>query len=133
VFRRSSFGSSENSLLPEAATAAAGASRPFSLAEAMQARVSQIWAFFAVLRIRDVYPGSRIRFPGSASKNLNPGCSSRIPDPDADFLPIMDPGFRGQKGTGSRIWILNSDFLKSEVWKVANCVILVMESNREKN
>jgi hypothetical protein len=25
-----------------------------------------------------------------------------IPDPDPDFLPIPDPGSRGQKGTGSR-------------------------------
>jgi hypothetical protein len=78
-----------------------------------------------VWRIRDVYPGSRIRLfsisdPGS-SKNLSiltpkkakkwflsfkkyyPGCSSRIPD--ADFLPsrIPDPRSRGQKGTQSRI------------------------------
>jgi hypothetical protein len=32
-------------------------------------------------------------------------CSSRIripdPDPDPDFLPVPDPGSRGQKGTGS--------------------------------
>jgi FKBP-type peptidyl-prolyl cis-trans isomerase len=27
----------------------------------------------------------------------------RIPDADFDFLPIPDPGSRGQKGTGSRI------------------------------
>jgi hypothetical protein len=60
--------------------------------------------------------------PGSISKNLSiltqkkvlsskkydPGCSSRIPDPDPDFLPIPDPGFRGQKGTGSRIRICNT-------------------------
>jgi hypothetical protein len=26
-----------------------------------------------------------------------------IPDPDPDFLPILYPGSRGQKGTGSRI------------------------------
>jgi hypothetical protein len=26
-----------------------------------------------------------------------------IPDPDLDFLHIPDPGFRGQKGNGSRI------------------------------
>jgi hypothetical protein len=88
-----------------------------------------------VLRIRDVYLGSdffpsRIRTvsipdPGSASKNLSIlspkkwflssrkydlGCSSRIPDPDADFLPIPDPGSRGQKGTGSRIRIRNTGF-----------------------
>jgi hypothetical protein len=30
-----------------------------------------------------------------------------IPDPDLDILPIPDPG--GQKGTGSRIRIRNSD------------------------
>jgi hypothetical protein len=55
-------------------------------------------------------------FPSSGK--YDPGCSSRIPDPDADFLPIQ---------------IRNTDFLISEVWMVANCVILVMESNREKN
>ncbi len=77
------------------------------------------------------HPGSRIRTvsipdPGSASKNLSIlipkkpkkwfltsrkfdlGCSSQIPDPDADFLPIPDPGSRGQKGTGSRIRIRNT-------------------------
>ena len=87
-------------------------------------------------RIRDVYPGSRIRLfsipdpnclhPGSSSKNLSilthkkakkwflsskkydPGCSSRIPDPDYDCLPIPDPGSRGQKGTRSRIRIRNT-------------------------
>jgi hypothetical protein len=75
------------------------------------------------------HPGSRIRtvsIPnhGSASKNLSivttkyqkkwflssnkydPGCSSRIPDPDADFLPIPDPVSRDQKGTG---WIPDPD------------------------
>ncbi len=31
-----------------------------------------------------------------------------IPDPDPDFLPIPDPGSRGQKGTGSRIRIRNT-------------------------
>jgi hypothetical protein len=38
-----------------------------------------------------------------SSKKYDPGCSSRIPDPDADFLPFQDPGSRGQKGTQSRI------------------------------
>jgi hypothetical protein len=35
----------------------------------------------------------------------DPGCLSRIPDPDGDFLPsrIPDPGSRGQKSTQSRI------------------------------
>ncbi len=79
-----------------------------------------------VLRILDVYLGSeffpsRIRIfsiPGlvSASKSLciltkkmvsklpqkyDQGCSSRIRI--LTFLPIPDPGSRGQKGTGSRI------------------------------
>ncbi len=96
-----------------------------------------------MLRIQNVYPGSRIRLfsiphpgsqirtvsipdPGSASKNLtiltpkkpkkwflssrkyDPCCSSRIPDPDADFLPIPDPGSRIQKGTGSWSRIRNT-------------------------
>jgi hypothetical protein len=55
--------------------------------------------------------------PGSASKNLStvfnpkkwflssreydPGCSSRIPDPDADFLPIPDPGVKKAPDPGS--------------------------------
>ena len=38
-----------------------------------------------------------------SSRKYDPGCSSWIPDPDADFLPIPDPGSRGQKGIGSRI------------------------------
>ncbi len=62
----------------------------------------------AVLRIRNVYPGYRIRIfsipnPGSASKNfsiLTKKTVSKlseiwsglfIPDPDPDFLPIPDP------------------------------------------
>jgi hypothetical protein len=79
------------------------------------------------------HPGSQIPdpnclHPGSESKNLSiltpkkpkkwflssrkydTGCSSLIPDPDADFLPIPDPGSRGQKSTGSRILrIRNTD------------------------
>jgi hypothetical protein len=91
---------------------------------------------YSVLRIRDFYPGSRIRLfsipdPRSririkefkyfnpkkcflSSRKDDPGCSSRtripdpdpgsgtrimIPDSDSDFLPIPDPGSRGQKGT----------------------------------
>jgi hypothetical protein len=34
-----------------------------------------------------------------------------IPDPDLDFLPFPDPGFRGQKGTESQIRIRNTVFL----------------------
>jgi hypothetical protein len=79
------------------------------------------------------HPGSRIRTvsipdPGSSSKNLSiltpkkakkwflsskkydPGCSSRIPDPDADFLPsrIPDPGVKKVPNPGSRIRIRNT-------------------------
>ncbi len=40
-----------------------------------------------------------------SSRKSDPGCSSRIQilDPDPDFLPIPDPGSRGQKGTESQI------------------------------
>ncbi len=87
----------------------------------------------AVLRIRDVYPGSRIKKipdPRSASKNLSifkpkklfissrkydPGCSSRIQTPDLDFLPSPDPGSRGQKGTGSRIRKLTQSYHKKVI------------------
>ncbi len=73
-------------------------------------------------------PGS-----GSASKNLsifNPkmslssrkydlGCSSQIPDPDLDFLPIPDPGSRGQKGTGFRTRIRNTGHIGFTVrWSI---------------
>jgi hypothetical protein len=68
-------------------------------------------------------PGSRIRIKEFkyfnpqktkkwfiSSRKYDPGCSYRIPDPDADFLPIPDPGSRGQKGTGSRIRIRNTGY-----------------------
>ncbi len=80
-----------------------------------------------MLRIRDFYPGSKFfssrvqgqKYPGSgsASKNFSifsPKIVSKpleiwsemfIPDQDLDLLPIPDPGYRGQKGTGS--WILD--------------------------
>ena len=29
-----------------------------------------------------------------SSRKYDPGCSSRIPDPDPDFLPIPDPGVK---------------------------------------
>jgi hypothetical protein len=40
-----------------------------------------------------------------SSKKYDPGCSSRIPDPDADFLPsrIPDPGVKKAPNPGSRI------------------------------
>jgi hypothetical protein len=88
-----------------------------------------------VWRIWDVYPGSRIRLfsipdPRSwilikefkyfnpkkskkwflSSKKYDPGCSSPILDPDADFLPsrIPDPGVKKAPNPGSRIWISNT-------------------------
>ena len=69
----------------------------------------------AVLRIRDVYPGSDLH-PGS---ELSP---SRIrikefkyfnPKP---FLPISDPGSRGQKGTGSgSATLIDRQFSSAEI------------------
>jgi hypothetical protein len=81
------------------------------------------------------HPDSRVRTvsipdPGSSSKNLSiltpkkakkwflsskkydPGCSSRIPDPDADFLPsrIPDPGVKKAPSPGSRIRIRNTGY-----------------------
>jgi hypothetical protein len=38
----------------------------------------------------------------------DPGCSSRIPDPDSDFLPIPDPGIKKALDPGSRIRIRNT-------------------------
>jgi hypothetical protein len=73
--------------------------------------------------IRD-HPGSRILIkefkyfnPPKKQKNgfqalkkYDPGCSSRIPDPDADFLPsrIPDPGVKKAPNPGSRIRIRNT-------------------------
>ncbi len=72
------------------------------------------------IRIPDpncLHPGSRIRIKEFkylnpkkwfiSSRKYDPSCSSRIPDLDADFLPIPDPRSRGQKGTGS--WIPDPD------------------------
>jgi hypothetical protein len=61
-----------------------------------------------VLRIRDVYPGSRIRikefkyfYPKIVSKLSEIWSGSLFIPLDTDFLPIPDPGVK--KGTGSRI------------------------------
>ncbi len=35
-----------------------------------------------------------------------------FPDSDLDYVPIPDTGFRGQKGTGSRIRIRNTVFVR---------------------
>jgi hypothetical protein len=70
-----------------------------------------------------LHPGSRILIkefkyinPKKAKKwflnseKYDPGCSSRIPDPDADFLPsrIPDPGVKKAPNPGSRIRIRNT-------------------------
>jgi hypothetical protein len=82
------------------------------------------------------HPRSRIRTfsipdPGSASKNLSiflssrkydSGCSSRILDPDADFLPIPDPGVKKAPDPGSgSATLLNTylcDFHLRRKWRL---------------
>jgi hypothetical protein len=68
----------------------------------------------------DVYLGSRIRLfsiPDTGSelfpsririKEYDPDCSSRIPDPDPDFLPMPDPGVKNAPDPGARIRIRNT-------------------------
>jgi hypothetical protein len=81
-------------------------------------------------------PGSdffSIPDPGSSSKNLSiltptkakkwflsskkydPGCSSQIPDPEADLLPsrIPDPGVKKAPNPGSRIRNTIQEFQKA--------------------
>jgi hypothetical protein len=94
----------------------------------------------------DFFP-SRIRFvpiadPESASKNLSIltqkkwflssrkydlGCSSRIPDPDPDFLPIPDPGFKKapDPGSGSAKLILSMKNDENLPSKCHNTLIFV--------
>jgi hypothetical protein len=70
----------------------------------------------AVLRIWDIYPGSdffpsRIRIKEFkyfnpkkwflSSRKYDPGCSSQIPDLDADLLTIPDPGVKKAPDPGS--------------------------------
>jgi len=47
-----------------------------------------------------------------SSKKYDPGCSSRISDPDADFFPsrIPDPGVKKTPNPGFRIRIRNTGF-----------------------
>jgi hypothetical protein len=65
-------------------------------------------------RIRIFHPGSRIRIKEFkyfnppkkwflSSRKYDPGCSSRIPDPDPYLLPIQDPGVKRAPGPGSLI------------------------------
>ncbi len=76
--------------------------------------------FFPIQDPNLLHPGSRIRikeikysYPKKwflSTQKYDPGCLSRIRilDPDRDFLPIPDPGSKGQKGIGSRIRIRNT-------------------------
>jgi hypothetical protein len=48
------------------------------------------------------------------------------PDPDPEFLPIPDPGFRGH-GTGSRIRIGNTGFSGILYLEGADSVVLLLE------
>ncbi len=105
-----------------------------------------------VLRIRNVYPGSWIPDPNFCHPGSEffppriPDLHQRIhsiltppkmvsklsgiwswlfiPDPDPDFLPIPDPGSRGQKGIGSRSpgwdpqhWKINYEVCLRLSWK----------------
>ncbi len=78
--------------------------------------------FFSIPDPNCLHPGSRIRIKELkyfnpkkpkkwflSSRKYDPGCSSR--HRMLTFYPsrIRDPGSRGQKGTGSRIRILNTD------------------------
>jgi hypothetical protein len=60
----------------------------------------------SVVEIRDVYTD---RIPDSGLKIF--GIPIWITDLDLDFLPIPDPGSRGQTGTGSWIRIRNTELI----------------------
>ncbi len=56
------------------------------------------------------------------------------PDPDLDFLPIPDPGSRGQKGTGSRITDRGSRIRirnTEDNYKPVNFVPLLLRKEKE--
>ncbi len=85
------------------------------------------------------HPGSRICI--KEFKYFNPKklfISSRkydsvlfIPDPDLDFLPISDPGSRGQKGTGSRIRICNTgSYPQNRKWGM---LLYMLSSGKTRN
>ncbi len=79
------------------------------LTKKMVSKLKEMWyGLFTPDPDPDIYP-SRILDPG-VKKASDPGFSSRIriPDPDPDFLPISDPGSRGQKGIRSQIRIPNT-------------------------
>jgi hypothetical protein len=70
-----------------------------------------------------LHPGSRIRIKElkyfNPQKNLSsrkyyPGCSSRIPDPDSDFLSIPDLGVKKAPDPGSATLFFESHLSKSK-------------------
>jgi hypothetical protein len=52
-----------------------------------------------------------------SSRKYDPGCLFRIPDLDPDFLSILDPRSRGQKGTGSRIPDPDPQYYPKEIYQ----------------
>jgi hypothetical protein len=73
--------------------------------------IPEVSASWIRIHIKELFLTQKIVF------KLSEVCSGMlIPDPDLDFLPIPNPGSRGQKGTGSRIRIRNTEkyhFLKT--------------------
>jgi hypothetical protein len=53
-----------------------------------------------------------------SSKKYDPGCSSRIPDPDADFLPIPDPGVKKAPDPGSATLVKVSSTSSKLFWGI---------------
>jgi hypothetical protein len=87
-----------------------------------------------------LHPGSRILIkefkyfnPKKAkncflsSKKYVPGCSSRIPDPDADFLPsrIPDPGVKKAPDPGSGSATLDTILLIPSFYRFSPVLLLV--------
>jgi hypothetical protein len=82
-----------------------------------------------VLRIWDVYPGSRTRICIKefkyfntkkwflSSRNYDPDCSSRIRiwDPDPDFLAIPGTGVKKEPDSGSRIRSTGKNFWNRKI------------------
>ncbi len=80
---------------------------------------NHFFAFLGVKMLKFFYedPGSgmetvRIR----DGKKSDPGSGINIPDPQHCFLPIPDPGSRGQKGNRSRIRIRNTEICHSNMF-----------------
>jgi hypothetical protein len=82
----------------------------------------------AVLRIRDVYPGSEffsILDPGSTSKNLSIFAQEIVLVREPDFLPIPDPGIKKapDPGSGSATLELRTNFLWDKILKFFDAIL----------